>query len=278
MARGSVVVGVDGSEQSLIALDWAVETAQLEGRGLHLVHAHGRRSDVARGRAVLEAARQRVLLLDPAVRVTSAVVDGSGESALIVASREADLVCVGTHGRSGFRPPALGSTARSVVASARCPVAVVPRPDVRIEPARRVVVGVDEGSGSHDAIGYAFAQADLRGLPLTAVHAWHAADRIGIGGLLTPSAAWQTLVGNEEAAMAESLAGWSEKYPDVEVSRVSIHRPPAGAVLTLASDAVLIVLGVRHPRPRPDLFGSPTVRRVLRDAVSPVVVVPQALS
>jgi nucleotide-binding universal stress UspA family protein len=170
----------------------------------------------------------------------------------------------------------LGSTAQSVAASARCPVAVVPVRQLGRAATRRVVVGVDEGSGSHDAIGFAFAQADLRGKTLTAVHSWHAPDRLGIAGVLTPSGRWQTMVGNEEAAMAESLAGWTEKYPDVEVSRVSIRRPPAAAVLTVADDAELIVLGSRHPRPRPDLVGSPTVRRVVQDARCPVVVVPEA--
>lgn len=273
--RGAVVVGTDGSEQSFIALDWAVETARLEGRGVHLIHAHGRRTDRDRASAIIESAKERVLTLDPTMRVTTEVVDGSGESALIGASRSAAIVCVGSHGKSGFRPGSLGSTALSVAASSCCPVAVIRTPETADQP-RRVVVGVDERSGSHDAIGFAFAQADLRGVRLTAVHAWHANDRIGLSGALTPADRWQTLIGNEEAAMAESLAGWSEKYPDVQVSRVSIRRPPPAAVLTAAADAVLIVLGSRHPRPRPDFIGSPTVRRVLQNAACPVVVVPEA--
>ena len=63
VAQGAVAVGLDGSEQSLVALDWAIETAQLEGRALHLVHAHGpRRSADEEAAAIIEAARARLSL------------------------------------------------------------------------------------------------------------------------------------------------------------------------------------------------------------------------
>jgi nucleotide-binding universal stress UspA family protein len=276
VAQGAVAVGLDGSEQSLVALDWAIETAQLEGRALHLVHAHGpRRSADEEADAIIEAAKGRVAVVAPGLRVSAAVVDGSGESALIAVSRQASLVCVGAHGRGGILPALLGSTALAVAASVRCPVAVIRYPGLARGVARRVVVGVDETPGCHEAIGFAFSQADLRGLRLTAVHAWHAADRIGLTAALTPSVRWRAAVGNEEAAMAESLAGWADKFPDVELSRASIRKDPAAAILAAADDAALVVLGSRHPRPRPDLIGSPTVRRVLHGATCPVVVVPQ---
>jgi nucleotide-binding universal stress UspA family protein len=265
---------VDGSEESSVALDWAVETAMLEGRHLHVVHALVRH-DRDHGATVIDTALRRAAVLAPTMRMTAELVDDTGSSALVAASRVASIVCVGARGETGFRPRFLGSTALSVASAARCPVAVVREPLVGGERARRIVVGVDEAAGSHDAIGYAFAQADLRGVPLTAVHAWHSADRLGLSGAVTPADRWQTLIGNEEAALAECLAGWSEKYPDVEISRVSIRRSTHGAILTTAGDAVLIVLGSRQPRPQPDVLGSPTVRRVLQDAVCPVVVVPQ---
>jgi nucleotide-binding universal stress UspA family protein len=271
VAQGAVVVGLDGSEQSLSALDWAIEAAQLDRRALHLVHAHGgRRGMHEAGSAIIESAKQRATVSAPGLRVSAAEFDGSGESALISSSRWAALVCVGAHGRSGLVPAAL-----AVAASARCPVVVVPRSDPGGELPRRIVVGVDESWGCHDAIGFAFAQADLRGMRLTAVHAWPGSDRIGLSSTVTPADRWRMLIGNEEAAMAESLAGWTGKYPDVEVNRVSIRKPSAAAILAVASDAAFIVLGSRHPRPRPDLVGSPTVRKVLHASKCPVVVVPQ---
>ena len=276
VAPGAVVVGLDGSEQSLVALDWAIETAQLERRGLHLVHAHGRRRAAADEAAkIISSARERAAVVAPGLRVNDTVVDGSGESALIAASRQAAIVCVGAHGRGGLVPALLGSTALAVAASALCPVAVIRPRDLDRDAPRRIVVGVDESAGCHDAIGFAFSQADLRQLRLTAVHAWHASDRIGLGAAITPSDRWRTEIDNEEAAMAESLAGWAEKYPDVQLSRVSIRKQPAAAILAAADDAELVVLGSRHPRPRPDLVGSPTVRRVVHDISCPVVVVPQ---
>jgi nucleotide-binding universal stress UspA family protein len=278
LVQGAVVVGLDGSAQSLVALDWAIETAQLEDRSLHLVHAYGRHqgSDGA-GTAIIDCGVQRVRVVDPGRRVSTASVAGSGGSALISASRQGALVCVGAHGRGGLVPALLGSTALAVAASARCPVAVI-RPSAGREPARRIVVGVDESAGCHDAIGFAFSQADLRRLRLTAVHAWHASDRIGLSAAVTPWEKWRTAIGNEEAALAESLAGWTEKYPDVELSRVSIRKQPAAAILAAADDAALVVLGAHHPRPRPDLIGSSTVRKVLQGARCPVVIVPQVSS
>lgn len=273
--RGAVVVGVDGSEQSLVAVDWAVETARLEKRPLHVVHAHGWLRDRDPDSRIIETARARVLRLDPTMRVTCEDVDGSGESGLIGASRWASMVCVGAHGRGGVGHRLLGSTALSVAASALCPVAVIRTLAMGDERVPRIVVGVDESSGSHDAVGFAFAQADLRGVGLTAVHAWHASDRIGLSGFITPSDKWQFEIGNEQAALAESLAGWTEKYPDVVLNRVSIRRSQAEAILREADGSVLIVLGSRQPRPRPDFVGSPTVRRVLQDAPCPVVVVPE---
>ena len=274
-SQGAVVVGLDGSQQSLLALDWAIDAALAEGRPLHLLHAHGRRGANEEGARILSVARERATVVGRSLTVSQEDVAGSGESALIAASRRAALVCVGAHGRGGVVAAILGSTARAVTASALCPIAVVPPRAEGGELTRRVVVGVDETSGSHDAVGYAFAQADLRQLRLTAVHSWHASDRVGFSVTGSPSAKWQLEIGNEEAAVAESLAGWCEKYPDVEVSRVSIRKPPAPAILAAAEDADLIVLGSRHPRPSPDLVGSPTVRRVLAGATCPVVVVPQ---
>ena len=271
---GAVVVGLDGSEQSLTALDWAVEAAGLERRPVHLLRATRARDPEAE--RVLLAGLARATRTDPHVRVSTECVRDSASDALIGASGTAAMVCVGSHGASGFRPGVLGSTATAVLSAGRCPVTVVPVPSVGGERARRIVVAVDESAGSHEAIGFGFAQADLREAPLTAVHAWHGSDRVGLKSALTPSDRWQTLVGSEEAALAESLAGWAQKYPDVIVRRVSIRRATADAVLTVAGDAALIVLGARQPRPHPDLAGSPVVRRVLHGASCPVVVVPQA--
>lgn len=272
---GAVVVGLDGSEQSLVALDWAIHAAQMENRDLLLLHAHGRREAGGEGSEVLAAGQRRVEELGRGLVVRTEEVDGSGTSALIGASRHAAMVCIGTHGRGGYLGTMLGSTALAVAASARCPVAIVPTPELPARPTRRIVVGVDESVGCRDAIGFAFSQAHGRQLRLTAVHGWRGGDPFGLRSMGTSPEKWRVETEWEQAALAESMAGWSEKYPDVEVGRVSIRKSPAAAILTLAADAALVVLGSRHPRPRPDLFGSPTIREVLSGTTCPVVVVPQ---
>lgn len=276
VAPGALVAGLDGSPQSWAALDWAIDLAQLEKRAIHLVHAHGTTPDSAsQGEALLQSAVHRVHAMDPGLRVSSTNAAEPGRSALLGASAQAALLVVGAHGRGHPATGRLGSTTLAVVGAAACPVAVIRPAALNREHVRRVVVGVDESAGCHDAIGFAFAQADLRRLRLTAVHAWHASDRIGLRGAITPPHLWRTSVGNEEAAMAESLAGWGEKYPDVELHRVSIRKESSAAILTTAGDADLVVLGSRPAGPRSETIGSPTVRKVLRSAACPVAVVPE---
>ena len=84
---GAVVVGLDGSEQSLTALDWAVEAAGLERRPLHLLHAKGAHGTDAE--RVLAAARSRATRIDPSVRVSTELVSGAASDALVAASGSA---------------------------------------------------------------------------------------------------------------------------------------------------------------------------------------------
>jgi nucleotide-binding universal stress UspA family protein len=77
-----------------------------------------------------------------------------------------------------------------------------------------------------------------------------------------------------ERLLAEELAGWSEKYPDVAVHRQAVHGPDvANALARFASGAALLVVGVRS---RPALSGQmlgAVSRRLIRQAPCPVAVV-----
>ena len=108
-----------------------------------------------------------------------------------------------------------------------------------------VVVGVDGSALSMNAIAYAFDAAATRGVGLTAVHAWWLDYVEGASASAIWTVDWQNMAQEENALVAESLAGWQEKYPDVEITRHSTHGHPVDAVVRQSEDACLVVVGSR---------------------------------
>jgi nucleotide-binding universal stress UspA family protein len=128
----------------------------------------------------------------------------------------------------------------ALTAHAPCPVVVV-RGSVEIDPSRPVVLGVDGSPAGEAAIGFAFQAAADRSAPLTAVHAW-----------------WDTVLDQSPAVLfrdedqvtaqeqlAQRLAGWQEKYPQVQVTRVVARDRAVHLLLDRSRDAQLVVVGSR---------------------------------
>jgi nucleotide-binding universal stress UspA family protein len=145
---GTIVVGVDGSDASLEALRWAAEEARLRGAKVVALHAWAfvpaapigdpgmiaiPAGDLAgqldaeseAARAALGDAVAAVFGAEPDVGVEQRLVEAEAGEGLVAESRDADLVVVGSHGRSGLRAAILGSVSRHVVEHAHCPVVVV---------------------------------------------------------------------------------------------------------------------------------------------------------
>ncbi|MFF7160192.1 universal stress protein [Streptomyces sp. NPDC008086] len=114
-----IVVGVDGSESSLRAAEWAADEAVLRGVPLHLVYAS---LWECYQRAVFPTGRER----SPGVSLCKRAVEGSARKVLLDASRDADLVVVGARRRPGHIGLHLGRVAHAVLLHSACPVAVVP--------------------------------------------------------------------------------------------------------------------------------------------------------
>jgi nucleotide-binding universal stress UspA family protein len=136
------------------------------------------------------------------------------------------------------------------------------------------VVGVDPARGDEPAIAFAFEEAALRGVPLVAVHVW-SGDPAGGLGTVDPyrydlSAAWSAA----DRLLAEALAGWADRYPQVRVERqprydANVER----AMLDAAEEAGLVVVGARRfPAFSPLLLG-PVPRALIQRAACPVAVV-----
>ncbi|MDQ1287553.1 MAG: hypothetical protein QG622_1118 [Actinomycetota bacterium] len=140
MSGTSIVVGVDETESSRRALRWAASEAVRRGAELHVVTAWTpdgggdasltateptrlmRLAEDAQRRAVEEVVER----MDPRPLVTREIVRATPVDALAEASRKADLVVVGTHGRGPVRSFLLGSVSLSVIKHAACPVVVMP--------------------------------------------------------------------------------------------------------------------------------------------------------
>jgi nucleotide-binding universal stress UspA family protein len=131
-----IVVGVDGSPSSELAVRFAFTRAQRTGRGLTAVHAWrppiGHIDVRWSGGGEQAEKEERTLLAErlvpwreryPEVDVVEKTVRGSAAAVLIDAP--AELLVVGSHGRGGFGGLLLGSVSHAVLHHARCPVAVV---------------------------------------------------------------------------------------------------------------------------------------------------------
>jgi len=151
-ALGAVVVGVDGTEGSLAALQWAVAEATAHRAPLCVVHVLDprvrRRATYARPRSDATALCDRTVeaegLLARVLAQTHVAADvrrlfeiGNPAEALIAAAHGARMLVLGHTPRRSRDPdepyqgPALGSIARACVLHAGCPVVVVPAPERR---------------------------------------------------------------------------------------------------------------------------------------------------
>ncbi|MGB2572284.1 universal stress protein [Micromonospora citrea] len=135
-AAGPVVVGVDGSESSQVALGFAVERAAQREVPLRVVRVfdppgerwrpsdHDERATADEERAAVEKSLTRWRQTFPDVAVEVDVRPGNPAATLVEASRDAQLVVVGSRGRGGLRGMLLGSVGQQLIQHAHCPVVV----------------------------------------------------------------------------------------------------------------------------------------------------------
>ncbi|HLV57463.1 MAG TPA: universal stress protein [Natronosporangium sp.] len=268
IAGHPVVVGVDGREGSLAAADFAAAEARLRGVPLLMLSACPARRPGG-PHTTLTAFLRRVCTAWPELRVTARNLSGDPVEALVAASRQAPLVVVGRDvGR--HHPYSVG---QQVAAHAFCPTVVVP-PGASVATGEPVLLGVAMTPDDEPATAFAFHEAELRRAPLLAAHVW-SGDPGSALGRVDPFA--YDMRQAQEAAdrmLAEALAGWADKYPDVKVERMPLYDThPASTLLDACELAGLVVVGARrHGLRSTQLLGSVT-RTLMRHSSRPVVVV-----
>ncbi|MFF4255151.1 universal stress protein [Streptomyces sp. NPDC001663] len=277
-----VVVGLDGSPESLAAADWAAGEALRRGLPLRLVHAwEGLSPDVSPlpeleaprywARRILRGAVDRLEERHPQVSLSAEQIARPAADALVEAGAEAELLVLGSRAFSGLGGFMAGSVALAVVARATRPVVLV-RDDrtaeaehVRDEdgrpsthtPYRAVVVGVDTARACAELLAFAFDSAALRSAPLRVVHAGH---------VPYAQAAEQTL--------ETVLRPWREKYPTVQVRKLVENGRPAQQLLDAAQDAGLLVVGRRIRPAGPGTHTGPVTHAVMHHVHCPLAIVP----
>ena len=281
-----VVVGIDGSGCARHAAQWAAAEATRRHGALRLIHSYSlppagysgynpypatlltRLRD--EGQALLEDTAAGLRRDHPALDISTDQAHGDPAAVLRRASADAVLTVVGAHGRNRVAV-SLGSVAANIAVTNPVPVAVIRPGDT--QETGPVVVGVDGSHTSEAAIAFAFDAAATRGTGLVALHSW---TDPAIDG---PAPARSAVIADpepiahaERILLAERLAPWSDKYPDVPVQQVLVHGRPATALLKYAASAQLIVVGTRgHGRLTSVLLGS-TSHALISHAACPVVI------
>jgi nucleotide-binding universal stress UspA family protein len=248
-----VVVGLDASPEGQFALDWAIDEARNRGLPVRIVVAYDWPTPApsARDGQPLDPPPAVQDLLDKAVatagdrlgvdRVFGVLSDGRPARVLLDESSDADLVVVGSRARSTVASIVLGSVSSAVAAHASCPVIVARQGSDAAE--QRIVVGVDGSPQAEQALEFAFAEAELRGLPLDVVHCWQAVEMID-------PAVWtdelvQRTVRERQDWLDELVGQRRTEHSVVSVSAHVIEGRPAVQLAARSRSATLLVVGSR---------------------------------
>ncbi|MGW1611563.1 universal stress protein [Streptomyces sp. NPDC002285] len=284
-----IVVGVDGSEPSLGAVDWAADEAALRGVPLRLVYASlweryegsavahdlGKRSEQVRAQDIVDAAARRAHRRQVEVTVSTLTLPEEPEYALVRESRGASLLVTGTRGRGGLTEALLGSVSLTVAGHAHCPMVVV-RGNHDNQARRgthgRIVVGVGERPTTPAAVRFAAAEARRRGAVLDAVRAWrHPAHESTDHPLLAGEPARM-----HEQQAAEVLEKALNDVPaDIDARRRTVEGHTRNALMDASRGADLLVIGAERHHRHFGLQLGRVAHGVLHHSACPVAIVPE---
>ncbi|GGY88789.1 universal stress protein [Streptomyces olivaceoviridis] len=282
-----IVVGIDGSEPSMRAVEWAADEAALRGASLRLVYASlweryeggifahdlGTPSEEVMAEDIVGTAERRARQRQPGVKVTTDVLPEEAGYSLIRESHSALAMVLGCRGRSGVTEALLGSVSVAVAGHAHCPLIVVRGSHDNRSGARgRVLLGVGEKQAGSAAVRFAAEEALLRGVPLEAVRAWRRP--------LHEPRAHPLLVGEpahfQEQRAAELVEEALRDTPaGLRVHRRTIEGFARDALLAVSREADLLVVGARRRQGRFGLQLGRVAHGVLHHAACPVAVVPE---
>ena len=292
----TITVGLDGSQESRSAAEWAAREAKLRGLPLKIVHVWepvpapmaqapllGAETQQHWTERIPREAAEGIRMRHPGVEVSTEQVSGNPGDALAEAAKNAELLVLGSRGLGGIGGFMVGSVGLSAVAHADRPVVLVRALETAADehemdpagipsaatPFRPVVLGLDVEHPDETLIEFAFDAARRRATSLRVVHGWNPPAYYAYE---TP--ANQALALSASEAVTKVLRPWRKKFPDVEVVETSRFGSPAVHVVDASHEASLVVVGRRIRR---NPFGAHighVTHAVLHHSTAPVAVVP----
>jgi nucleotide-binding universal stress UspA family protein len=288
MEAKPIIAGADGSQASLLAVEWAAREAALHQTGLLVVAVPSlpprmtpdpEGSETVAGHAreamreALTEAAERATNLEPGLVVEQRLLWGAPAQVLLDLAAEGSMLVVGSRGAGGFSAMVLGSVSRYLATRAACPVVVVREETMAVH--REIVVGIRDADLAEGVLEFACEEAMLRKTRLLAVYAWtwHVPGaRRAVPGVGAPQlAVGQADVASEAGTWLEDcLARWREKYPGLVTGWEVVQAHPARVLAGASARADLVVLGRR----KGGLAVGSVTHTVLSHAHGPVVTVP----
>lgn len=290
-AAHRIVVGIDGSGTARGAVRWAAREAARRGVPLRIVYAdvaalpvlpeipgvpwsHAHRTAIrAEVENWLTEAADAAVEESPRLHPQTEAVPGTPGSVLIEESRSAALLVVGDRGFGGFTGLLAGSVAVAVTAHGHADTVVVRTGHDRppgSEPGP-VVVGIDGSPHTANLLDHAFRRAAEVGVPLHVVHTWHLAGISTRWMRVGPPT--EEIQQGAERLLAEQLAGWGERFPDVAVHRFPVEGSPSATLLEHAAGAELVVVGARGRGGFTGMLLGSTSQALIHHSPCPVLVV-----
>ncbi|MFC7401447.1 universal stress protein [Citricoccus sp. GCM10030269] len=284
-----IVVGVDGSDQSVSAAKWAAREAELRGLPLTLITAYTMPVFAASALEAGYGVPDDTTIRDGAMQVLQGVVGqlgplqvplvhrvemGDAAGVLVDYSADANLLVAGSRGRGGFLGRLLGSVAAALPAHAKCPVVIVPKGEhaTRAADGVPVVVGVDGSEQARVAALAAAVEAEVRRAPLRVVIAMPP---------ISGAVAWLPATVDERSMfseMKEKLAAGVEwlrsEFPSLEISYEIIDGVPVDVMVNESKTGRLTVVGSRGRGGFTGALLGSTSQGIIAYAHGPVMVVP----
>jgi nucleotide-binding universal stress UspA family protein len=273
-----LVVGVDGSDESRAALQWAATVAEASGAALRVVAAWtypgisvlaGVESPVAPDemdrRTTEEASRLATeVLREPPASMSVEALRGPAAGAILAMLTAESTLVLGSRGRGGFTGLLLGSVSRECIEHAPCPVVIVRQPKPVGEGNGPIVVGMDGSANGELALEWALDLRNAVGGEVVALYVWET----GQSEVRPPLR--ERLTAQARAAVER----WAAKHDDVRAADVEGEARQALATGAEDLKAAVLVVGRRGTsRVRGITLGSVT-SYLVSNSSAPVAVVP----
>ncbi|MEV1042702.1 universal stress protein [Streptomyces sp. NPDC050204] len=284
-----IVVGLDGSAESVAAAHWAAREALLRRVPLHLVHAEiwdpplivaaaGSEERRQAARTLLREASDELLDKHPQLDISAESFDGQPAASLAHATAGASMLVLGSRGLGTLRGFVLGSVGMAVVHSVEQPVVLVRASEDALPHVqgwhldRGVVVGVDTGRPCDALLSFAFDEASRRGCTLHALHSWMLPPLAGSGAAYNPEVNAR-IAQIKRTGLDDILRPWRDMYPGVDLDAQVTVGPCAEQLLEAGSEAGLMVVGRRIRRSSVGTHIGPVAHAILHHSTAPVAVI-----